>query len=380
MTTERTPDSGTPTARPATPGPATPATPDRPWWWVEPAPVAPPVRDAEPPAAQRPGAATPGRPVMPVGPPTAGSPHRAPIAHGAAATTARVGAPGWSDAPTAPGHRPSRASRRVLVGGGVAVLSLVAGLAGGWVATLGDEPATVAASVTSAPSTTESVDQPVSLSADASTFDVGAVLDTLEGSVVSVETTVVTRRGPFAGESSGAGTGIVVGDGYIVTNAHVVEGASAITVSLSDDETPRTATLVASDEANDLAVLHVEDTTGLVAATFADSSSVEVGDTVIAVGNALALEGSMTVTQGIVSATDRSIETTSGTLDGLVQTDAAISSGNSGGPLVNAAGEVVGVNTAVAVSSGTVAASNIGFVIPADTALTVVAQLAGGAI
>ncbi len=86
----------------------------------------------------------------------------------------------------------------------------------------------------------------------------------------------------------------------------------------------------------------------------------------VAIGNALALEGGPTVTEGIVSALGRSIDTDSGTLHGLIQTDAAISSGNSGGPLVNAAGQVIGMNTAVATSSGSVAASNIGFAISID--------------
>jgi S1-C subfamily serine protease len=102
---------------------------------------------------------------------------------------------------------------------------------------------------------------------------------------------------------------------------------------------------------------------------------VQVGDEVVAIGNALALEGGPTVTEGIVSALDRSITTGSGTLTGLIQTDAAISSGNSGGPLVDAYGEVVGVNTAVAASGGGVEASNIGFVISIDRALEVARQL-----
>ena len=102
-----------------------------------------------------------------------------------------------------------------------------------------------------------------------------------------------------------------------------------------------------------------------------------MGDVVLAIGNALALEGGMSVTQGIVSALDRTIETETGTLTGLVQTDAAISSGNSGGALVNAAGEVVGINTAVAASYGSVTASNIGFAIAIDDALTVASALIG---
>ena len=118
---------------------------------------------------------------------------------------------------------------------------------------------------------------------------------------------------------------------------------------------------------------------GLVPAHLATGSSqaVQVGDDVVAIGNALALEGGMTVTQGIVSATDRQITDENGTLSGLIQTDAAISSGNSGGPLVNAKGEVVGMNTAVAASGGGVEASNIGFVIPITTATSIAHDLLG---
>jgi putative serine protease PepD len=137
--------------------------------------------------------------------------------------------------------------------------------------------------------------------------------------------------------------------------------------------------LVGSDAGADVAVLRV-DAEGLVPADLASaSSSVAVGDGVVAIGNALALEGGLTVTQGIVSALDRSIETSSGTLDGLIQTDAAISSGNSGGALVNAAGEVIGINTAVATSSASVSASNIGFAISIQDALAVADRLMGTA-
>jgi putative serine protease PepD len=121
-------------------------------------------------------------------------------------------------------------------------------------------------------------------------------------------------------------------------------------------------------------VLQLSDASGVKPATFA-SASPAVGDPVVAIGNALALEGGPTVTQGIVSALGRSIDTEEGHLDGLIQTDAAISSGNSGGPLANAAGQVVGMNTAVAASGGTTQASNIGFVIPIAHALDIAQQL-----
>ena len=127
----------------------------------------------------------------------------------------------------------------------------------------------------------------------------------------------------------------------------------------------------------DVAVLRVDDPSGLVAADIATAGSAAVGDQVIAIGNALALDGGMSVTQGIVSAVDRSIESDSGTLTDLIQTDAAISSGNSGGPLANAAGQVIGINTAVAASSGGVQASNIGFAISIARALEVADELIG---
>ncbi len=135
--------------------------------------------------------------------------------------------------------------------------------------------------------------------------------------------------------------------------------------------------MVASDATADIAVLLVDDTTGLVPATFGSGSDVVVGEPVVAIGNALALEGGLTVTEGIVSALDRSLPTGTSSLDGLIQTDAAISSGNSGGPLVDADGRVIGINTAAASSGGDVQASNIGFAIDVDTALSVAHQLLG---
>jgi S1-C subfamily serine protease len=217
---------------------------------------------------------------------------------------------------------------------------------------------------------------PASLALEGEALDVAGVVDALADSVVSIETTVVSRRGPMQVEGSGAGTGVVLdADGLVLTNAHVVDGATEIWVTVAGDGEPRAATLVAGDTEADIAVLQLRDTSGLVAASLADADQIAVGDGVVAIGNALALEGGMSVTQGIVSALDRSIATSSGTLTDLIQTDAAISSGNSGGPLVNARGEVVGINTAVASSSGSVQASNIGFAISIDRALDVVDDL-----
>lgn len=274
--------------------------------------------------------------------------------------------------PTGPASgQPGPAPRtRLRLGAAVVALSLVAGATGGWLTGRGDDGAAA---------TTPAVER-ASTQLDGQSLDVAGVLDRVQASVVSIETTVVSRRGPFAAEGQGAGTGVVLNtSGEILTNAHVVAGATDIQVTVPGDDTPRQAELVASDAGNDLAIVRVGDTDGLVAAPLGDSNDVQVGDQVVAVGNALALEGGMTVTQGIVSALDRSIGTENGTLDGLIQTDAAISSGNSGGPLVNTAGQVIGINTAVATSGRGVSASNIGFVISIDAAMDVVQSLRAAA-
>jgi putative serine protease PepD len=250
---------------------------------------------------------------------------------------------------------------------GVVALSLGAGVLGGTLADDGggDNPPDAVA-----------IDD-VGVDSASSALTVAEIVDGLADSVVSIETTVSLRRGPFEAEGTGAGTGVVLDDGYIVTNAHVVDSASEVEVTVPGTGATLPATIVGSDPANDIAVLHVDDTSGLVPASLGSSDLAAVGDSVVAIGNALALEGGLTVTQGIVSAVDRSVETAQGTLDDLIQTDAAISSGNSGGPLVDDHGDVIGINSAVATSGGGVSASNIGFAISIDTALEVAADLIG---
>ncbi len=163
-----------------------------------------------------------------------------------------------------------------------------------------------------------------------------------------------------------AGTGIVISkDGYIVTNKHVVpDGDSVVEVILSDGTSHKNVRYIGSDPTNDVTFLKIERATDLVPAALGDSSSAQVGQKVIAIGNALG-EYQNTVTTGIISALSRPVTASDATgasvesLENLLQTDAAINPGNSGGPLVNLSGEVVGINTAVA--SG---AEGIGFAIP----------------
>jgi len=155
-----------------------------------------------------------------------------------------------------------------------------------------------------------------------------------------------------------AGTGFVVtADGLIVTNKHVVENATSFTVTTNDGKT-FSATVVATDPTNDIAFMKVEGS-GLPVVDFGDYDKLQVGQWVIAVGNALGeLQNSVTV--GVISAKERSVDTDGETLYGLLQTDAAINPGNSGGPLVNLSGQVVGINTAIAGN-----AQGIGFAIAA---------------
>ena len=196
---------------------------------------------------------------------------------------------------------------------------------------------------------------------------VRAVVDAVGPSVVTISADLVAGRA--------VGTGVVLSaDGEILTNAHVVAGATAVRVRLPGETEPTEADIVATDAGNDLALLRI-DRDDLVPVTFAPTSEVSLGDEVLAIGFALDLDGDPTVTLGIVSALDRTIITELGALDGLIQTDAAISSGNSGGPLVDAEGRIVGINTAVARSDNATAATNVGFAISSDEVAEVLADL-----
>jgi S1-C subfamily serine protease len=190
-------------------------------------------------------------------------------------------------------------------------------------------------------------------------IDVAAVADEVGISVVAIQR-VIGVDGEL-GESAGTGL-IVTSDGEIVTNAHVVADADTVNVRLPGESEPRLGAVVAVDASNDLALVRI-DATGLAAATFADPADIRVGDDVVAIGYALDLDGDPSVTRGVVSALDRTLSTRAGALNGLIQTDAAISSGNSGGPLIDAFGRVVGINTAVAYGDVDTAANSVGFAI-----------------
>jgi len=200
-----------------------------------------------------------------------------------------------------------------------------------------------------------------------------------EGGVVQVKTTAVVESDDFLGlpqseQQRGLGSGFVINkSGYIVTNFHVVEGADEVEVSFSNGEEMR-AEIVGTDPSTDIAVLKVgADSRALRPLRLGNSDTLRVGDEVVAIGNPLGYERTMTA--GIVSALGRVIEAPNQfSIDEVIQTDAPINTGNSGGPLLNAAGRVVGVNTQIA-TAGTPGNIGIGFAVPINTVEEVAAQL-----
>lgn len=189
---------------------------------------------------------------------------------------------------------------------------------------------------------------------------------------VGITTSITTNYFGYTTTSAASGSGFIISsDGYILTNYHVVEDSSSITVSLYNDES-YSATLVGYDESNDIAVLKIE-AEGLSTVTLGDSDALNVGDSVVAIGNSLG-ELTFSLTAGVVSALNRSVTLSTGTTMELIQTDCAINSGNSGGALFNMYGEVVGITNAKYSSSSSSEASidNIGFAIPINTVKDIV--------
>jgi len=250
--------------------------------------------------------------------------------------------------PQVPSKRPVGARIAALVL--VLVIAFGGGLAGGLV---GSSLSDTTSSAGNSPLVTAA---PVK-SGDIGDTNVAKAAEVIAPSVVTIDSVSST------GEAVGTGI-IVTSDGEILTNNHVVEGSKTARVRLYGSTAPITADVLATDPSNDLALIKLRNTTGLVAATFADPDSIAVGDPVVAVGYALALDGGPSVTSGIISALNRTLQLDDDTfLNALIQTDAAISSGNSGGPLINMNGQVVGVNTAVATGGMSSSANNIGFAI-----------------
>ncbi|GAA2060381.1 hypothetical protein GCM10009779_58890 [Polymorphospora rubra] len=295
----------------------------------------------------------------PAGPAWSGDrvPDRSVESDGRAAAGAVGSGGGVPPVPPGAGAAPRPGRRRPVVGAVALALALVGGAGGGALAVRLAEPRTATSVVTA------------STVATGGTADLAAVAAAVAPSVVTIEVA--------AGGGTATGSGVVLSaDGRILTNNHVVEDASgAVTVRLADGRTTR-AGIVGTDPASDLAVLQAQGVDDLTPAVFGDSSAVRVGDTVLAVGSPLGLAG--TVTAGIVSAVDR----TADTLTGLIQTDAPVNAGSSGGAVVDTAGRVVGITVAIATTGTETGNIGVGFAIPSDTAESVVTRLvaqAGGA-
>jgi len=205
-------------------------------------------------------------------------------------------------------------------------------------------------------------------------YSAGQVYANNVQSVVLIESTLVTTMYGQTATGTSTGSGFVLtGDGYVITNYHVVEGASSVAVRMYDN-TVYPAEVVGYDDTNDVAVLKVE-AEGLNAVAIGSSTDLIVGDQVVAIGNPLG-ELTSTLTVGYVSAKERDVST-DGTVINMLQTDCAINSGNSGGPLFNMKGEVVGITTAKYSGSSSSGASieGIGFAIPIDDVVDVIGQL-----
>ena len=270
-----------------------------------------------------------------------------------------------------------RESRRRVIGAVFAAAILSATLASGSTLALigltrpaASGPAAAPAASTNANTAATASGAPTTIQND----DITAVVAKAKNSVVTITSEIATNQGRFSnGTATGVGSGIILtSDGYVLTNRHVVEGSTSLKVTLADgSEYP--ATVVTMSDTQDLALVKVA-AKGLTPATLGQSSKVVVGQTAIAIGSPLGTY-TETVTKGIVSALDRQITVRDDqtgqpvTLTGLIQTDAAINPGNSGGPLLNASGEVVGVNTATASS-----AEGLGFAIPIDKAADLINQ------
>jgi putative serine protease PepD len=286
--------------------------------------------------------------------------------------------PTWGQ-PVVDPHRPRRGRRILVTGAAALVLALGAGGVGAATALALDHGGGNTPVQTGNSSVTRVVDR----------SSLAQIAAAVQDNVVSITT------------QSGEGSGVILSaDGYILTNNHVVATAQGNTVQIIFANGKKaTATIVGTDPRTDLAVVKASGVSGLKPATFGDSSQMQVGDTVLALGSPLGLEGS--VTAGIISAKDRTIQSSSdeqtpqspfgnspfgqqqqqqssSTISGLLQTDAPINPGNSGGALVNTNGQVIGINSAIATSGSSSGNIGLGFAIPSNKARQVAQDLMAG--
>jgi putative serine protease PepD len=270
----------------------------------------------------------------------------------------------------------------VLGGAIVAVFGAIA-IAAGWIQSDGGSTTTVAAPLT-APVSSNASDEAAGNVVNQIYKADGEGVAFVESQLEPTEPEATSPFGEFFGESEAqpesggvaTGSGFVIdGEGHILTNNHVIEGAEKINVKLGSSETKYTAEVVGADPGTDIALLKVDAPAGqLHPLKLGDSSQAEVGDPVVAIGNPFGLD--RTVTSGIVSALQRQIQAPNGfSISNVIQTDAAINPGNSGGPLINAEGEVIGINSQIETGGNGNGNVGIGFSIPINTARSEISQL-----
>jgi S1-C subfamily serine protease len=258
------------------------------------------------------------------------------------------------------------------IGVAICLIGLIGGLAIGW---------SLARSHTVATTSTQSPigAVPQAGGQPAASSNLVAIAAKVDPFVVDVNTVIQTANG----SGTAAGTGIILtSTGEVLTNNHVVSGSTSITVTIQGRSGRYTADVLGVDPTKDVALIQVEGVSGLPTATLADSSTLQVGEPVVAFGNALGQGGTPSVSSGAIVALDQSLTASDGNsseqLTGMIQMNASIAPGDSGGPIVNSAGQVVGMITAGQSSGRVSTATTIGFAIPTNTALTVVNQIRSG--
>jgi S1-C subfamily serine protease len=284
------------------------------------------------------------------------------------------GAAGWPPAGPPPSHRRRRRRRRGGLWALVAAISVAALLGGAVTLAGGGSGLFPADTIGKAAAPVNPVSQ--------QKLDPSAIATNSDPAIVDVTATLGFQNG------EAAGTGMVLtSNGEILTNNHVIADATALSVKISSRSQTYPAKLVGTDPTDDVAIIQAQGVSGLSTLSLGSSASVSVGDGVVAIGNALNRPGPPTVTQGTVTALGRSINVRSDfgnseSLSNLIEHDAQLEPGNSGGPLFDAAGKVIGMNTAAASGAiptqGTTAGTNDGFAIPINDALTIAHQIEGG--
>jgi S1-C subfamily serine protease len=275
-----------------------------------------------------------------------------------------------------PPSPPRRRGRRVAAFAVVAILGIGIGAAAAFGLTRGVQPAGSNPGAGSVP--TPGSQRPPLQNTGTSKINVPAIANSVSPSVANITSKIKYRN------ETAEGTGIVISSsGLVLTNNHVVNGATQVTAQIDGTGHTYSARVLGTDKTDDVALLQLAGASGLKAASIGDSSKVAVGDAVVALGNEGGQGGTPTVTSGAITNLNRTITAgdqggpDSETLHGMLQTDAHIASGDSGGPLVNASGQVIGMDTAAS-SSDPGQSASIGFAIPIDHALSIARQIAGG--